>query len=52
MARYFGFCQTPRCSPTWKRGFAEDYVRIFGGSGRTGTTVFNELRRRGVSEVQ
>ena len=27
------------CSPTWKRGFAEDYARIFGGSGRTGTTA-------------
>ena len=25
------------CSPTWKRGSAEDYARIFGGSGRTGT---------------
>src|SRR6516165_5792386 len=27
------------CSPTWKRGSAEDYARIFGGSGRTGTTA-------------
>ena len=36
---YFGFCQTPVCSPTWKRGSAEDYARIFGGSGRTGTTA-------------
>ena len=27
------------CSPTWKRQFAEDYARIFGGSGRTGTTA-------------
>ena len=27
------------CSRTWKRGFAEDYARIFGGSGRMGTTV-------------
>jgi RNA-directed DNA polymerase len=35
------------CSPTWKRGSAEDYDRIFGGSGRTGTR-FNELRRLGV----
>jgi len=25
------------CSPTWKRGSAEDYARIFGGNGRTGT---------------
>src|SRR6266478_8422739 len=24
------------CSPTWKRGSAEDYARIFGGSGGTG----------------
>ena len=37
---YFGFCQTPlACSRTWKRGSAEDYARIFGGSGETGTTV-------------
>src|SRR6516165_1729780 len=29
---------SPRvCSPTWRRGSAEDYARIFGGSGRTGT---------------
>jgi hypothetical protein len=27
------------CSRTWKRGSAEDYARIFGGSGRTGTTA-------------
>src|SRR6516225_11747750 len=27
------------CSPTWKRGSAEDYARIFGGSGRTGTAA-------------
>src|SRR5208337_3967448 len=26
-------------SPTWKRGSAEDYARIFGGSGGTGTTA-------------
>ena len=25
------------CAPTWKRGSAEDYARIFGTSGRTGT---------------
>ena len=36
---YFGFCQTPVYSPIWKRGSAEDYARIFGGSGRTGTTA-------------
>ena len=24
------------CSRTWKPGSAEDYARIFGGSGRTG----------------
>ena len=37
---YFGFRQSPRvCSRTWKRGSAEDYARIFGGSGRTGTTA-------------
>ena len=33
---YFGFCQTRVCSCTSKRGSAEDYVRIFGGSGGTG----------------
>jgi hypothetical protein len=27
------------CSRTWKSRFAEDYARIFGGSGRTGTTA-------------
>ncbi len=36
---YFGFCQTPECSPTWKPGSAEGYDRTFGGSGRTGTTA-------------
>jgi hypothetical protein len=36
---YFGFCQPHGCSPTWERGSAEDYARIFGGSGRTGTTA-------------
>jgi hypothetical protein len=33
-AVHFGLCDTR--SPTWKRGFAEDYARILGGSGRTG----------------
>jgi hypothetical protein len=27
------------CSPTWRRGSAEDYARIFGDSGRMGTTA-------------
>ena len=36
---YFGFCQTPRVLTNLRRGFAEDYARIFGGSGRTGTTA-------------
>jgi hypothetical protein len=36
---YFGLCQTHVCSRTSKRGSAEDYARIFGGSGRTGTTA-------------
>jgi hypothetical protein len=34
---YFGFCQTLARSRSWKRGSAEDCVRIFGGSGATGT---------------
>jgi RNA-directed DNA polymerase len=29
----------PACSPTWKRGSAEDYAHIFGGSGGMGTTA-------------
>ena len=33
---YFGFCQTPRVLANLGRGSAEDYARIFGGSGRTG----------------
>lgn len=36
---YFSFCQTPVCSRTSKRGFAEDYACIFGGSGKTGKTA-------------
>jgi len=36
---YFGFCQTPRVLANLGRGSAEDYARIFGGSGRTGTTA-------------
>jgi hypothetical protein len=28
---YFGFCQTRVCSPTWRHGSAEDYIRISGG---------------------
>jgi RNA-directed DNA polymerase len=36
---YFGFCQTPRVLTNWKRGSDEDYARIFGGGGRTGTTA-------------
>ena len=34
---YFGSARPRVCSQTWKRGSAEDYARIFGGSGRTGT---------------
>jgi len=34
--RLFRFCQTPRVLTNLERGSAEDYARIFGGSGRTG----------------
>ena len=34
--------------PISKRGSAEDYARVFGGSGQNGHNRFNELRRRGV----
>ena len=36
---YFGFCQTPRVLTNLEGGSAEDYARIFGGSGRTGTPL-------------
>jgi RNA-directed DNA polymerase len=36
---YFGFCQTQGCSPTWRHGSAEGYVRIFGGNGKTAPAV-------------
>jgi hypothetical protein len=36
------------CSPTWRHGSAEGYVRIFGGNGKNGPNRFTELRRRGV----
>ncbi len=36
---YFGFCQTPRVLRTSKRGFVEDCVCIFGGSGEPGKTA-------------
>jgi RNA-directed DNA polymerase len=36
---YFGFCQTPPVLTNLEAGSAEDYARIFGGSGGTGTTA-------------
>jgi Reverse transcriptase (RNA-dependent DNA polymerase)/Group II intron, maturase-specific domain len=36
---YFGFCQTPRVLTNPEAWIREDYARIFGGSGRTGTTA-------------
>jgi hypothetical protein len=36
---YFGFCQTPVCSQSSKRGFVEDCVCIFGGNGEPGKTA-------------
>src|SRR5262249_42768020 len=37
LARLLRFPRPRVYSRTWKRGSAEDYVRIFGGSGRPGT---------------
>ena len=39
VARLLRLLPDPVYSPIWKRGSAEDYARIFGGSGRTGTTA-------------
>jgi hypothetical protein len=36
---YFGSARPHVCSRTWKPGSAEDYARIFGGSGRMGPTA-------------